>query len=168
MKPDGCGDIDAVAAGQTLEDDLSHSGHQPSPQQYQDVPPRTRLLRRAQKIGSRTAPHGVLYQLQQLRQYRCGYAGSDARQEHRQPENCCTRTRKGRGYHVTTCTTGCRVRLNPSENRFVIALGPIIDMSEPLGNGRALANSGQLAQHWNGDRSGAAVTIFTAVEELTF
>jgi hypothetical protein len=42
----------------------------------------------------------MLNQLQQLRQYGCGNACADTREDYRQPEACRAGTRKGRGYHL--------------------------------------------------------------------
>jgi hypothetical protein len=105
MKPDGGRNIDTITTGKMSEENLSPTRQQPRAQEDQDMPPRTGVLRRAQEIGPRAAPHGMLHQLQQLRQHGCAKACADSREDHRQPEERCSGTRQGRGYH---CRVGCR------------------------------------------------------------
>jgi hypothetical protein len=100
MEPDGGRNIDTITAGKMSKENLSPTRQQTRAQQDQDMPPRAGLLRRAQEIDPRAAPHGMLHQLQQLRQHGSAKAGTDSRQDHRQPEESRSGTRQGRGYHV--------------------------------------------------------------------
>jgi hypothetical protein len=99
MEPDGSRNIDAITAGKMSEENLSPTREQPGSQQDQDMLPSARVLGSAQEISPRAAPQGMLHQLQQLRQHSCGKACADASEDHRQPEECCSGTRQGRGYH---------------------------------------------------------------------
>lgn len=93
--------IDAVAAGDLLEDDLSYAGQQRGAEQHEYMPPRTGALSRVEYIGGRTTPCKVLDKFKKSGKGRRTDPCSDSSQQDRQPKVRGTGTLKCGRYVVT-------------------------------------------------------------------